>query len=792
MISMNWVKDYVDTKDIDLKVLANKITKTGINIEKVESKNIENLVIGHVKEVSAHPDSDHLNVCSVDVGSEILQIVCGASNVRENLKVIVALPGCILPGNIEIKKSQIRGVESNGMICALFELGLEEKTEETYNKGIHELDSDAPIGENPIKYLGLDDTIYTLDLNPNRFDCNNHIPFAYEVAAVLNTKVKLPSIDTKPIKDNIKDHFEIKVDTENCPMYKAKMVTNVKVGPSPEFIKRRLESAGMRSINNVVDISNYVMLEYGQPLHFFDKDRLGDKILVRMAHDNEKVTTLDSKERILNSDDIVITDGDKTVCVAGVMGGLNTEVEEDTKNILIESAIFNPYNVRYTSIKLDLRSEASLRYEKGLNYEYCNLAIERACHLLEKYAGGTVLEGTLTHDETTKKEKVVEVKLDEINLMLGMTLNSNDVTSSLDSLGFTYKIDKDKFIVTIPNRRVDVEENKADIIEEVGRIYGYDNIKATLPVVRTKKGVYAPKTKFRKDISKRLRTLGFNEIRTYTLISEEENNMFRYNFNDEIKLLRPMNIDKSIVRQSLLSSMLKMIEYNISRKNNDVMLYEIANTYDNSYEEDTKISFGLTGNYVSNLWNKHHIEIDYYLVKGLVENILDYLGLTNRYTFKLSDNLPKEIHPKVNSEIIIDNEAVGYFGKIHPSTSKNNIYICEISLNKLYSKKVRAIKFKELNKYPTISKDLAFIVDENITSEDIIKVIKKAGGRLLTNINVFDLYKGDNITKDKKSLAFNLTFEDYNKTLTEEEVNVVFNKIISEVETKLKAILRDK
>ena len=792
MISMNWVKDYVDTKDIDLKVLADKITKTGINIEKVESRNIDNLVIGHVLEVTAHPDSDHLNVCSVDVGSEITQIVCGASNVRKDLKVIVALPGAILPGNFEIKKSKIRGVESNGMICALFELGLEEKTEENYNKGIHELDSNAPVGENPIKYLGLDDTIYTLDLNPNRFDCNNHIPFAYEVAAVLNTKVTLPSIDTNPVKDNIKNHFEIKVDTDNCSMYNAKMVTNVKVGPSPDFIKQRLENAGMRSINNVVDISNYVMLEYGQPLHFFDKDALGNKILVRMAYDNEKIITLDNKERVLNSDDIVITDGDKIVCIAGVMGGLNTEVEEDTKNILIESAIFNPYNVRYTSIKLDLRSEASLRYEKGLNYEYCNLAIERACHLLEKYAGGTVLEGTLIHDTTTKKEKVVEVTLDEINLMLGMTLNSNDVTSSLDSLGFAYKIDKDKFIVTIPNRRVDVEENKADIIEEVGRIYGYDNIKATLPVVRTKKGEYAPKTKFRKDISKRLRALGFNEIRTYTLISEEENNMFRYNFNDEIKLLRPMNIDKSIVRQSLLSSMLKMIEYNISRKNNDVMLYEIANTYDNSYEEDTKISFGLTGNYISNSWNKNNIQIDYYLVKGLVENILDYLGLTNRYTFKLSDNLPKEIHPKVNSEIIIDNEAVGYFGKVHPSTSKNNIYVCEISLNKLYSKKVRAIKFKELNKYPTINKDLAFIVDENITSEDITKVIKKAGGRLLTNINVFDLYKGDNIAKDKKSLAFNLTFEDYNKTLTEEEVNVVFNKIINEVETKLKAELRDK
>jgi len=792
MISLNWIKDYVNLENVNLKELADKITKTGINIENVETKNIDNLVIGHVLEVESHPDSDHLNVCKVDVGTDVFQIVCGASNVRKNLKVIVALPGAILPGNFEIKKSKIRGVESNGMICALFELGLEEKTEETYNKGITELDESAPVGENAIKYLDLDDTVYTLDLNPNRFDCNNHIPFAYEVAAVLNKEVMLPSFDTNPINEKIEDNFKIKVDTDNCMMYRAKMVKDVKVGPTPDFIKKRLENAGMRSINNVVDISNYVMLEYGQPLHFFDKDTLGDQILVRMAYDNEEVVTLDGKQRVLNSDDVVITDGNKIVCIAGVMGGLNTEVEETTKNILIESAIFSPLNVRYTSIKLDLRSEASLRYEKGLNYEYCNMAIERACYLLEKYAGGKVLEGTLVHDNISKKEKKITVTLDEINNMLGMVLNEDDVINSLNSLGFTYIKDNDKYIVTVPNRRVDIEENKADIIEEVGRVYGYDKIKGTLPKVVSKSGKYAPKTKLRKDISKRLRSLGFSEIRTYTLISEEENNEFAYNFNEQINLLRPMNQDKSIVRQSLLSSMLKSITHNISRKNNDVMLYEIANTYDNNYDEDTKISFGAVGNYVINSWSNTKVEIDYYLIKGILEELFDYLGLNGRYSFKLSSNLPKEIHPKVNSEIIIDNEVVGYFGKIHPSVNKNNIYLCEMSLNKIFTKKVRDIKFKPLNKYPSVEKDMAFILNKDITSEEVIKVIKKAGGKLLTNVNVFDVYTGEKVDNDKKSIAFNLTFEDYNKTLTEEEVTEVFNKIIKEVETKLKAELRDK
>ncbi|MCI8568004.1 MAG: phenylalanine--tRNA ligase subunit beta, partial [Bacilli bacterium] len=337
-ISMNWVNDYVSVEDIDLRLLANKITTAGINIEKVENKKINNLVIGQVLECEDHKDSDHLHVCQVDVKSQVYQIVCGAPNVHKGMKVIVALPGAILPGNFEIKTSTIRGVTSNGMLCALFELGKEEKTEENYNKGIHEVTEEIEIGTDANIYLGFDDTSYELDLNPNRFDCNNHIPFSYEVAAVLGKKVNLPTISYSPIKDKVTNHMNLKVETDNCTMYNLKMVTDVKIGPSPEFIKRRLEIAGMRSINNIVDISNYVMLEYGQPLHFFDKKKIGDTILVRMAKDNEIIETLDKKERVLSNKDIVITDGNKPICIAGVMGGINSGIDDNTTTIVIESA----------------------------------------------------------------------------------------------------------------------------------------------------------------------------------------------------------------------------------------------------------------------------------------------------------------------------------------------------------------------------------------------------------------------------------------------------------------------
>ena len=793
-ISLNWVNDYVDINDVDLIDLADKITRAGINIEKVNTNNIDNLLIGEVIECAMHPDSDHLHICKVNIGNDVLQIVCGASNVRKGIKVIVALPGAILPGNFEIKKGKIRGEESNGMICALFELGLEEKTEENYSKGIYELDNDAPIGENAFKYLNAGDTTYELDLNPNRTDCNNHLCFAYEVAAVLKKQVKMPDTSFLEVEDNIIDNVKLEVETENCSMYNLMIAKDVVIKDSPEFIKRRLEVAGVRSINNVVDISNYVMLEYGQPLHFFDKDVVGDKILVRMAKDGEEIITLDEQTRVLNKDDIVITDGDKPLCVAGVMGGKNSGITDNTKNILIESAMFNPYNVRYTSLRLGLRSEASLRFEKPLNYEYCELAIKRACHLLEKYADAKIVKGIKTYDNVEKSDRKVSVSLEDINSILGMELNNEDVESILASLGFTYVKNDNSYVVDVPNRRQDIILQKEDIIEEIGRLYGYDNIKPTLPLVNIKKGEYSENAKFRKIISKRMRSLGFNELRTYTLVSEDIANKYKYNFNEFVKLNRPMLKEKAVVRQSLVNSLVDVVNYNLSKKNKDLMFYEIANTYSGSeeYIEDTKLSFIMTGNYLDNSWNNNCYLIDFYFTKGIIENLLDYLGLENRYTLKLSDSLPKEIHPKINSEIIVGGKSVGYFGKLHPSVTKEDIYVCEISLTKLVENKTGDVKFKELNKYPTIEKDVSFIVDDNVDSSDIVKEIKKSGGKLLTDVTVFDIYKGEKLSSDKKSIAYNLVFEDYSRTLTEDEVMISFNNIIREVEHKFNAVLRDK
>ena len=793
-ISLNWINDYVDVVDEDKIELANKITKAGINVEKVDVFNIKNLVVGEVIECKNHPDSDHLHICKVNIGSEVTQIVCGASNIRSGIKVIVALPGAILPGDFEIKKSKIRGEESNGMICAMFELGLEEKTEENYNKGIHELPNNAPVGEDVFTYLGLNDTAYELDLNPNRTDCNNHLPFAYEVAAVLKKEVKLPDVNYKKSDENIDGMVNLEVKTENVPMYNLMIAKDVKIKESPDFIKKRLEIAGIRSINNVVDISNYVMLEYGQPLHFFDKDVVGNNIVVRMAHNDEKIITLDKIERNLIDSDIVITNGEKVLCVAGVMGGLQSGINDNTKNILIESALFNPYNIRYTSLRLGLRSEASLRFEKPLSYEYCNLAIKRACYLLEKYADAKIVNGCVSHDKVDKTNKLITVYLEEINSILGMNLTKVDVESTLNSLGFKFKIDGNKYEVEVPNRRQDIFLQKEDIIEEVGRIYGYDNIKPTLPLVNIKKGEYSENAKFRKIISKRMRNLGFNELRTYTLIGEEDVYKYNYNFGDIIKLNRPMLKERTYVRQSLLKQIIDIAKYNINRKNKNILFYEIANTYSGceEYNEDTKLAFVISGEYLSNTWNQNKYEMDFYFAKGIVENLLKYLGLEGRYSLNLSNRLPQEIHPKINSEIIVGGKNIGYFGKLHPSISKTDMYVCEISLTKLIINKTSDVKFKELNKYPKIEKDLAFIVDNRTESFEILKEIKKSGGKLLTNIVIFDVYKGENIGNDKKSIAYKLTFEDYTRTLTEEEVMIVFNKIIKDIENKFNAILRDK
>jgi len=784
---MNWVKDYIDIKDENLEELADKVTKAGINVEHVVKTNIDNVVVGEVKTCVDHKDSDHLHVCQVDVGTDIRQIVCGAPNVRTGLKVIVALPGAKLP-EMEIKKGSIRGEESNGMICALCELGLEEDNEENYKKGIHELPEDAPVGMDAFEYLGVSDTLYDLDVHKHKNnDCRYHIGFAYEIGTILGKKVKLPEANYTEIKDNINDSFSLNVDTDKCTYYKAKMVTDLVIGESPEFIKNRLINAGMRPINNIVDISNYVMLEYGQPLHFFDKDKLGNEIVVRQAKENEEITTLDEQDRVLTKEDIVITDGTKSVAIAGIMGGLNTDVDDNTKTVLIESAIFNPTNIRKTARRLNLRSEASLRYEKGLNFEYTDAALDRACYLLEKYASGKVLSGKAEYDNEDKKIKKIEFTTEKVNSLLGIELTDKDIETELKKLDFEYEIKSGKFIATIPRRRLDIEENVNDIAEEIGRLYGYHNLKNTMPVLPIREGKFEHSFGFKKNVSKRMRTLGLNETRTYSLVDQKTADMF-YKDRKLVLVPNPMSQDRSALRKTMIPSMLEVIKYNKSRGLKDINIYETSKVFYDDFKEENHLAVALFGNYISNLWQGKVVKNDFYVLKGIVTNLLDYLGLKNRYSF--IESTEENLHPGISADIYLDKNKVGFFGRVHPIVSKDEIYVLELSIDDL-DVKTKPIKFKPASKLPNMKKDIAFVMPISMKNEDVVKEIKRAGGRLLTDISVFDLYVGENIGEGNKSIAYNLTFEDPSRTLTDEEVMEVFNNIIKSVETKLNIKLRD-
>ena len=787
-ISLNWINDYVDIKDEDKKQMADKITNAGVNVEKIISYNFDNIVVGKIKSVKKHPASSHLNLCVVDVQDEDLKIVCGASNVKEDALVIVAKVGAILKDDFKISRRELRGEESNGMICALFELGLEEENEENYQKGIYIFPADANVKPGmPIKEaLGLDDTIYELDLNPNRSDCLSHLGFAYEVAGVLGKKVTMPDVSYNKNLEKAKINLDVK--TPLCTMYQACVVKNVKVGPSPKFIKERLENAGMRSINNVVDISNYIMLEYGQPLHFFDYDKLGENIIVREASDGEQITTLDGIERILTKDDIVICDKEKPVAIAGVMGGESTEVLESTKNILIESAIFNPLNVRYTSIRLGLRSESSIRFEKGLNYEYTSLALDRACHLLEKYASGNVTSSKTIYDKVDKTVKKATVSLDKINRVLGIEVPEKEVDHIFERLGYTYTKKDKVYDVTIPNRAMDIKITE-DLIEEIGRIYGYDKLENKLPVLPIRKGGYEPKTKFRKELSRRLRALNLNEVKTYTLVSPKEALISQ---DECIKVLLPMSNDKSYIRTSLIASLLKVYDYHKKRDINDINIYEIANTYKISFEEDTKVAILLTGDYIKKNFMNVGIKNDFYVLKGIVENLLDYSGYSNRYSFEESSSLKEYYNPQIHANILVDHEEIGFIAKTNPSYIMDDIYVAEFSLTKLFEKRSSKIKYEEISKYPAIKKDVAFILNKDVQAQNIIKDIKKVGTDILKEIEIFDLYEGEHIAENKKSVAFSLTFQAQERTLKDEEINKLFRAIIDHITKKYNCEIRDK
>ena len=787
-LSINFLRDYLDLdKDLDVKKLAEDMTSAGNEYDDAGKLiNATNLVIGEIKECTMHPDSDHLHCCKVDIGDKVLDIVCGAPNARKGLKVIVALPGAILPGGV-IKKSVIRGEESNGMLCSIAELGLENKfLTEADKAGIHELPLDAKVGEDPIKYMKLDDEVIDFDLTANRGDLLSILGMAYEVGAIYDKKVKDIDLSHKENKEDLNDSFKLKINTENCSIFLAKKVKNVQIKESPDFIKNRLIASGIRPINNVVDISNYVMLETGQPLHFYDADTLKGVLEVRMAEEGEKLTTLDGIERTLKTEDIVISDGERSIGLAGVMGGLDTEITDKTKNIIIEAAIFDGVKVRRTSNSI-LRSEASNRFEKGLDSNRTYMAIERSCNLLEKYADAEVVGGMAKYDTTDRSDKVIDITTKNINSILGMNIKEEDILDVFRRLGFKTKVNNDVITVSVPKRRIDISI-KEDLIEEVGRIYGVNNIKGKLPDIAPKMGSY---DKVSRQIRNKMIDLGLSETLSYILVPENESKMFTKDDYEKVKLLDPLSEDKNTLRHSLSVALYKIYQYNKARDNKDVCIFEMGKAFQkkaDEYSETNKLAALMSGDYYLGI-NKP--KVDFYVIKGVAEEILDYLGYNSRYSFvKDKENLPEDMHPGQSALISVNNDIVGLIGKIHPSVESEDVYIFEIDLDKLLSKKVSKMKYKEISKYPEVKKDIAIVVDDKVTSKDIEVNIKKAGGSLLSSSEVFDIYTGKGIPDGKKSLAYSLTFASQNRTLTDDEINKAVEKIIERLEKELKAELR--
>ena len=781
-LSRKFLSDYIDTSDIEINKLALDMTSIGNEFDECGKLiNATNLVIGEVTSCEMHPDSDHLHICKVNVGKETLDIVCGAPNVREGIKVIVALPGATLPGGT-IKKGVIRGVESNGMLCSIEELGLDHKYLKPEDiEGICELGDDATVGEDPIKYLNLDDEVIDFELTSNRGDLLSILGMAYEIGALYDRKVNDIKLDYPTVSGKM--NFNLKIDTKKCSLFLAKKALNVKIKESPDFIKKRLIASGIRPINNVVDISNYVMLETGQPLHYYDADSLGDTLIVRDAKANEKLTTLDNIERVLTTDDIVIADKEKAVGLAGVMGGLSTEVEENTKNILIEAAIFDSVSIRLTSKKI-LRSEASNRFEKGLDPNRTYMAMERSCYLLHEYADADIVDDICVFDESNKSDKEISITVQNINDLLGIKIDKDDIINIFKRLGFKVSDTNNKLKVTVPSRRIDISI-KEDLIEEVARIYGIDKIIGTVPILPTKRGTY---NKFIRGVRDILSSLGLNETLSYTLIPQNLSHMYTLDEFEEINLLDPMSDDHKTLRYSLLPSMMITYDYNAKRNNKDLSLFEIGKKFkkvNGEYFESKSLAILMSG--MTSFGIKRE-KVTFYDIKGVMEELLDSLGLKNRYSLVVKD-LPNEFHPGSSASIILNGKNIGVIGKIHPNVSKDNIYLMEIDLDVLESIGVKKLEYQEISKYPSITKDVAFVLNKKITNEEIMADMKKTAGKYLTSIELFDIYDIDNETH---SLAYKMVFSSHDSTLTDDIVMPIFDKVILNIKTKYNATLREK
>ncbi|CAC6323539.1 TPA: phenylalanine--tRNA ligase subunit beta [Staphylococcus aureus] len=791
LISNEWLKEYV-TIDDSVSDLAERITRTGIEVDDLidYTKDIKNLVVGFVKSKEKHPDADKLNVCQVDIGEdEPVQILCGAPNVDAGQYVIVAKVGGRLPGGIKIKRAKLRGERSEGMICSLQEIGISSNyIPKSFESGIYVFSESQVPGTDALQALYLDDQVMEFDLTPNRADALSMIGTAYEVAALYNTKMTKPETTSNELELSANDELTVTIENEDkVPYYSARVVHDVTIEPSPIWMQARLIKAGIRPINNVVDISNYVLLEYGQPLHMFDQDAIGSQqIVVRQANEGEKMTTLDDTERELLTSDIVITNGQTPIALAGVMGGDFSEVKEQTSNIVIEGAIFDPVSIRHTSRRLNLRSESSSRFEKGIATEFVDEAVDRACYLLQTYANGKVLKDRVSSGELGAFITPIDITADKINRTIGFDLSQNDIVTIFNQLGFDTEINDDVITVLVPSRRKDITI-KEDLIEEVARIYGYDDIPSTLPVFdKVTSGQLTDRQYKTRMVKEVLEGAGLDQAITYSLVSKEDATAFSMQQRQTIDLLMPMSEAHASLRQSLLPHLIEAASYNVARKNKDVKLFEIGNVFFANGEGELPdqveyLSGILTGDYVVNQWQGKKETVDFYLAKGVVDRVSEKLNLEFSYRRADIDGL----HPGRTAEILLENKVVGFIGELHPTLAADNdlkrTYVFELNFDALMAVSVGYINYQPIPRFPGMSRDIALEVDQNIPAADLLSTIHAHGGNILKDTLVFDVYQGEHLEKGKKSIAIRLNYLDTEETLTDERVS----KVQAEIEAAL-------
>ena len=798
-VGIEWLKEYSDI-DVSMKDLSEILTMTGSKVEGYETKgdDIKNVVVGKILEIEKHPDADKLVVTKVDVKDEILQIVTGANNIKVGDIVPIAKDGSELPGNIKIKKGSLRGVESCGMMCSIGELSLTlEEYPEQIENGIMILpkEYEKDLGKDIVEVLGLREDIIEFEITPNRPDCLSVEGIGRETAVSLGKKYKNPNKDIDAMQVAKTDNLEgltVSIEAPDlCYRYMARVVKNVKIGPSPDWMKRRLNACGVRSINNIVDITNYVMLEMGQPMHAFNINSISGKhITVRRAKEGERITTLDEQERVLTNEMLVIADEEKAVAVAGVMGGMNSEIEKDTQMVVFESAVFKGGNVRLTAKKLGLRTEASSRYEKGLSPENAQRAINRAVQLVEQLGAGEAVDTLIDVYPTKQEIKKVEFNPERINKLLGINLSREEMTKILNKLEI--KVEGDYCIP--PYYRQDIEQD-ADVAEEILRIYGYNKLGSTLIEAETTLGGKTEAQKLEDRIKQMLVAKGFSEVYTYGFMNPEELAKCKIEagnslYDSTINIKNPLSVDYSIMKTTVVPTMMKVVSSNVAKKNMDLALFEMAKIYQDNTgaiskeelpEERKIITLAMTGR-----------ESDFYYLKGIVENILEEANVL-RYELVADEN-ESSYHPGRTAKINIGKDTIAILGQIHPSVQENyaiaqNVYMAEIDFEKIvkYAKKEK--KYTPIPKYPAVERDIAVTVTEDVEVAQIEKILKSKSKKLLESWKVFDIYRSEKLGKNKKSIAIALIFRDKSKTLTDEEINRVMEQIVEEL-SKMGAELR--